>query len=90
MSRRIEITVPSDWAEAVRNCLEDKERCNLGDHSEKLNMIVELPGVDKTSKYIFFAYMNYILHHSTNIIYFIIQYFLLPYREQELAQRWKC
>jgi hypothetical protein len=50
MSRRIEITVPNDWAEAVRNCLEDKDKCNLGDHSEKLNMIVELPGTSKTSK----------------------------------------
>ena len=66
MSRRIEITVPNDWAEAVRNCLEDKERCNLGDHSEKLNMIVELPGVDKTSKHLLSVINE--LNHSTNNI----------------------
>jgi len=48
MSRRIEVTVPCDWAQALRECLEDKERCNLGDTSEKPNMIVELNGVTKT------------------------------------------
>lgn len=48
MSRRIEITVPNEWAVPVRECLEDKQRCNLGDHSEKPNMIVELKGDQKT------------------------------------------
>ena len=60
MSRRIEITVPNDWAEAVRKCLEYKDMCNLGDHSEKLNMIVELPGYTKTSKFKFFLGYHYI------------------------------
>ena len=48
MSRRIEITVPNLWAEALRECLVDKSRCNLGDESDKPNMIVELPGYSKT------------------------------------------
>ena len=45
--RRIEITVPKEWGEAVRQCLEDPNRCNLGDVSEKPNMIVELAGITK-------------------------------------------
>ena len=48
MSRRIEITVPNIWADALRDCLVDKSRCNLGDESDKPNMIVELPGYSKT------------------------------------------
>jgi hypothetical protein len=48
MSRRIEITVPNQWAQAVRECIEDKNRCNLGEDSDKPNMVVELTGFNKT------------------------------------------
>ena len=47
MSRRIEITVPSEWSIPVRECLESKDKCNLGDQSEKPNMIVEMHGEKK-------------------------------------------
>ena len=48
MSRRVEITAPSEWGEYIRDCLHDKERCNLGPDSEKPNMIVELMGRKNT------------------------------------------
>lgn len=48
MSRRVEITVPNEWAIPVRECLEDKDRCNLGEDSEKARMIVELAGTKNT------------------------------------------
>ena len=48
MSRRVEITVPTDWAEFVRECLEDKERCFFNEDSDKPFMIVEVPGVKRT------------------------------------------
>jgi len=48
MSRRVEVTAPNEWAEYVRDCLHDKERCNLGPESEKPNMIVELTGRKNT------------------------------------------
>ena len=48
MSRRVEITVPKEWAQFTRECLEDKKRCNLSDTSEKANMVVELSGTNKT------------------------------------------
>ena len=38
-TRRIEITVPTEWAEFVRECLEDKQRCNLNKELEKPHMV---------------------------------------------------
>jgi len=38
-TRRLEITVPTEWSEFVRECLEDKQRCNLNKELEKPNMV---------------------------------------------------
>lgn len=46
MSRRIEITVKTEWANPVREVLNDQ--CKLGDSLEKPNMLVELSGSSKT------------------------------------------
>jgi hypothetical protein len=48
MSRRIEITIPNDWAIPVRECLNDTARCDLSEASGKPNMIVEIPGLLNT------------------------------------------
>ena len=48
MSRRIEVTVPNDWAIPVRECLTDKNRCDLSEGTGKPSMIVELPGLVNT------------------------------------------
>lgn len=38
-TRRLEITVPTEWSEFVKECLEDKKRCNLNKELEKPNMV---------------------------------------------------
>ena len=48
MSRRIEITVPNDWAIPVRECLTDKSRCDLSENTGKPSMLVEVPGLMNT------------------------------------------
>ena len=48
MSRRLEVTAPNEWGEYVRECLFDPTRCNLGEDSEKPNMVVEMTGRKNT------------------------------------------
>ena len=48
MSRRIEVTVPNDWAIPVRECLTDKNRCDLSEGTGKPSMVVEMPGLVNT------------------------------------------
>lgn len=45
MARRIEITVPSDFADLLRTFLEDPEKLDFGENSSKPGLYVELPGV---------------------------------------------
>jgi Domain of unknown function (DUF389) len=48
MSRRIEVTVPNEWAIPVRECLNDKARCDLSEGAGKPSMFVEMPGLVNT------------------------------------------
>eukprot|EP01035_Chromulina_nebulosa_P027623 gene27623-36356_t len=48
MSRRLEITVPNEWAEPVRECLQAEDKCNFNNSSEKPHMIVEIHGNENT------------------------------------------
>ena len=48
MSRRIEVTVPNEWAIPVRECLNDKARCDLAQGSGKPSMYVEMTGLVNT------------------------------------------
>lgn len=48
MSRRIEITVPNEWAPPVRKILSDPDKCNFTAESGKPHMVVELVGTEKT------------------------------------------
>eukprot|EP01036_Dinobryon_divergens_P053267 gene53267-71216_t len=45
MARRLEITVPVEYAQLVEECLDDPKRVGLGDSSEKPGLYVQLPGV---------------------------------------------
>ena len=45
MSRRIEVTVPTeDWADYVRDCFNDPNRCNYNPDLTKPHMLVEMRG----------------------------------------------
>ena len=42
MARRIEIAVPAEYAEVVREVLESPYKCDLGETSSKAGTIVEI------------------------------------------------
>jgi hypothetical protein len=48
MARRIEICVPTEYAEVVREVLESPYKCDLSETSSKPGIIVELEGKGTT------------------------------------------
>lgn len=46
MARRIEIAVPTEYAEVVREVLENPYKCDLGENSAKPGTIIEVEAKD--------------------------------------------